>query len=113
MVRIKPKCPILGHLEIDGNFSTDDGRRTTKERLKVGNMKNTLVLNYVGKDSFNRPVYENASKLFVDVEPRKGKEPKICTVLNNVLGGEPDTPIEYIKKYQETEIEFFPNRVTW
>ena len=76
-------------------------------------MKNTLVLNYVSNDGCNRPVYENAGRLFVDVEPRKDREPKICTVLNNVLGGEPDTPIEYIKKYQDAEIEFFPNRSTW
>lgn len=76
-------------------------------------MKNILFLNYVGKDGFNRPIYENSNRLFVDVEPRKDKEPEICTVLNNVLGGEPDTPIKYIKKYKDAEIDFSPKRITW
>lgn len=75
--------------------------------------KKVLVLNYVRNDSFNRPVYENGNTLFVDVDPRKDKEPKLCTKLNNCLDGEPDTPIEYIKKYEGVGIEFSPKRITW
>ena len=76
-------------------------------------MKNILVLNYVANDGCDRPVYENADRLFVDMEPRKDKDAKICTVLNNCLGGEPDTPIEYILKYKNVEIQYFPKRITW
>lgn len=75
--------------------------------------KKKLILYYVGNDSFNRPVYENGNILFVDVEPRKDRTPKICTKANNCLDGEPDTPIEYMKKYEGAEKDFFPKRVTW
>lgn len=75
--------------------------------------KKKLVLYYVGNDSSHRPVYENGNNLFVDVEPRKDRTPKICTKANNCLDGEPDTPIEYMKKYEGVEKEFFPKRVTW
>ena len=71
-----------------------------------------LVLEYVGRDSFDRPVYKNKNKLFVDVEPREEKNPEICTKLNNYYDGEPDTPICYIEKYRNMEIEFIPERVT-
>lgn len=72
-----------------------------------------LVLEYVGNDNFDRPVYKNENKLFVDVDPRKGKNPEICTKLNNCFDGEPDTPIQYMRKYKDMEIEFLPQRVTW
>ena len=73
-----------------------------------------LTLNYVGNDSHNRPVYENSSgKLFVDTDTRKHRQPSICTKLNNSFDGEPDTPIEYLKAYENAEIEFLPNRITW
>lgn len=77
------------------------------------NIMHTLVLNYIGKDSFSRPIYEYENRLFVDVEPRKDREPNICTVLNNIMGGEPDTPISVMKKYEDVEIEFSPKRITW
>ena len=72
-----------------------------------------LELHYEGKDGVNRPVYRSGERLFVDTEPRKDREPNICTVLNNVMGGEPDTPIAYIGKYKEAELLFIPERVTW
>lgn len=75
--------------------------------------EHVLELSYVGKDSFSRPVYENGNTLFVDVDPRKDREPKICTKANNCLDGEPDTPIEYIQKYKGVEIRFLPQRMTW
>ena len=73
----------------------------------------TLVLNYIGNDGFNRPVYENGNKLFVDVDPRSTRQPVICTVLNDCFGGEPDTPIIQIEKYANAELQFFPKRITW
>lgn len=71
-----------------------------------------LVLNYIGLDSFGRPVYENDGKLFVDIDDRNDRKPRICTKYNNAFDGEPDTPIEYIDKYKSAEIEFAPERHT-
>ncbi len=76
-------------------------------------MSKILVLNYVGNDSFDRPVYENSGILFVDVDPLSYSKPKICTKAYNCLDGEPDTPIQYMKKYEGMEVEFFPKRIVW
>lgn len=73
----------------------------------------TLELQYMGNDSFERPVYKNGEDLFVDVDPRKSVEPRICTKLNNEFDGEPDTPIDVMKKYKDARVVFFPERVTW
>lgn len=63
-----------------------------------------LVLNFVGLDSWNRPVYEDENgKLFKDTNLGNGKM-ALCTVYGG-FDGEPDTPIEYIKKYQDIKIE--------
>jgi hypothetical protein len=71
-----------------------------------------LVLNYIGKDSWSRPVYKNEDgKLFKDVDSRKHRNPEICTVYGG-FEGEPDTPIQYISKYENVEIEFIPCRIT-
>lgn len=72
-----------------------------------------LVLTYKGLDSWSRPVYENAEgKLFVDTDNRADRSPRICTKYQNAFNGEPDTPIEYIGKYKELEVEFVPERIT-
>lgn len=67
-----------------------------------------LLLTFVGRDSWDRPVYESAGRLYVDVDPRKYRTPDICTKLNNEFDGEPDTPIA-----EGTEVEFVPARDTW
>lgn len=72
-----------------------------------------LVLKYVGNDSWDRPVYQNNSVLFVDVDPLSYCQPKICTKLYNSFDGEPDTPIQYMKKYKNMEVEFLPKRIVW
>lgn len=73
-----------------------------------------LTLAYIGNDSYNRPVYKNQrEKLFVDVDPRKDHDPKICTKYQNAFDGEPDTPIDCITAYNNAEIEFIPKRITW
>lgn len=72
-----------------------------------------LVLKYVGNDSWDRPVYKNNSVLFVDVDPLSYCQPKICTKLYNRFDGEPDTPIQYMKKYKNIEVEFWPKRIVW
>jgi hypothetical protein len=79
----------------------------------IGGFLIKITLTYIGNDSYdNRPVYKNENgKLFVDVDPRKDHEPKICTKYQ--FDGEPDTPINCITAYSNAEIEFIPKRITW
>lgn len=73
-----------------------------------------IILNYIGNDSHDRPVYKDSNgKLFVDTDPRKDRQPTICTKLYNSFDGEPDTPIQQLKSYEDAEIEFIPNRIIW
>lgn len=63
-----------------------------------------LTLKYIGVDSWNRPVYEDETgRLFKDLNLGKGQM-ELATVYGG-FDGEPDTPIQYIKKYQGVEIE--------
>lgn len=74
---------------------------------------NALPLEFVGMDHCDRPVYKNGERLFVDVDPRKDRESAICTVLNNVFGGEPDTPISVMTRYKDMQPVFIPKRIVW
>ena len=65
-----------------------------------------LTLNYRGRDSWDRPVYEADGKLYVDVDPRKGHGPDICTKNNKDFDGEPCDPVG-------ADFEFVPHRDTW
>lgn len=66
-----------------------------------------LTLTLLGRDSWSRPVYEGSNgRLYVDVEPRAGYQPKICTKLNDAFDGEPDTPVH-------ADFVFKPRRDTW
>lgn len=67
-----------------------------------------MTLIFVGHDNWDRPVYENNGKFFVDVNPRKGWPAEICTKTNNELDGEPDS-VAFIG----AEIEFVPSRILW
>lgn len=67
-----------------------------------------LILHYKGRDDWERPVYEANERLYVDVEPRRNRAPKICTKNNNEFYGEPDTPIA-----EDTQLEFVPCRDVW
>lgn len=67
-----------------------------------------LTLNYKGRDSWSRPVYEAEGVLYVDVDPRKGWKPDICTKYNNEFDGEPDESIS-----EDIQIEFMPERDLW
>ena len=64
-----------------------------------------MTLKHIGRDSWDRPVYESDGKLYVDVAPRPNRGPDICTKYNNEFYGEPDSPIP-----PGTEIEFLPCR---
>jgi len=74
---------------------------------------NKLVLTFVGYDNWHRPVYENDGSLYVDVDPRAGRKESICTKNNNDFNGEPDTPIEVMKRFNGVKLEFIPERKTW
>lgn len=73
-----------------------------------------LLLEYKGRDSRSRPVYEDeAGKLWKDVEPRADSGPKLCSALYNAFDGEPDAPIECMSKYEGVPVVFLPERGTW
>lgn len=77
-------------------------------RYRKGFKMSKLKLNYKGRDSWSRPVYEANGNLYVDVDPRKGWKPNIHTKYNNEFDGEPDMPIS-----ENIEIEFVPCRDIW
>ena len=61
-----------------------------------------ITIKFLGTDSWNRPVYEDENgKMFKDTNLGKGNM-ALCTVYGG-FEGEPDTPIQYIKKYQDVE----------
>lgn len=74
---------------------------------------NKLTLTHIGRDNWERPVYISGDKLYVDVDPRKGSRPDICTKLDNVFDGEPDMPISAMQRFEGVEVEFIPRRDTW
>jgi hypothetical protein len=60
-----------------------------------------------GRDSWDRPVYMDATgRLLVDVDPRKNREPDICTKQGNDFDGEPCDPVR-------ADFIFLPYRDTW
>ncbi len=67
-----------------------------------------LILNYKGRDSWDRPVYESEGRLYVDINPREGCTASLCTKYRNEFDGEPDMPIT-----EGTEVEFVPGRDVW
>ena len=71
-------------------------------------MANTLTLTHIGRDSWDRPVYECDGRLYVDVDPRKNRKPEICTKNGNSFDGEPLDNIP-----ADTEVIFVPHRDTW
>lgn len=74
----------------------------------------SLILRYKGRDSWDRPVYEDENgRLWKDVDPRADGKPKLCTALYNSFNGEPDVPMEAVERYKDTRIVFEPKRDTW
>lgn len=66
-----------------------------------------LTLTLLGRDSWDRPVYEDDNgRLYVDTEPCSDRPPRICTKYRNVFDGEPDTPVN-------ANFTFVPSRDTW
>lgn len=64
-----------------------------------------LTLQFLGEDFWSRPVYEDQNgRIWKDTN--LGDVPlSLCTATSNAFDGEPDTPIEYIKKYQGVKVE--------
>ena len=67
-----------------------------------------LRLEYLGRDSWERPVYVCDGRLYVDVDPRRSRPADICTKQGNAFDGEPCDPVP-----EGTIIEFVPKRDTW
>ena len=66
-----------------------------------------LTLSLLGRDSWDRPVYDDGTgQLLVDVDPRTGRVPDICTKQGNAFNGEPCDPVEAF-------FTFTPYRDTW
>lgn len=77
------------------------GKPLTEEHFKPA-----LFLRYKGRDSWDRPVYESDGCLYVDTDPREGREPRIATKYRNAFDGEPDNPVK-------GRFVFVPRRHTW
>lgn len=67
-----------------------------------------MILTFQGCDGWDRPVYKGTDgNLYVDVDPRTGWGPTICTKCENDFDGEPDDPVE------DVDFIFTPCRVVW
>ena len=85
-----------------------------KQGLWEWNPDRKLYLTHKGRDSWERPVYEDKTgKLWKDVEPNADRGPKLCSVLYNAFDGEPDTPMEDMWQYKGVVLVFEPKRDTW
>ena len=76
---------------------------TIKEIIKMTNNNENLTLTFIGVDSWGRPTYEDdEGRLLKDTNCDRGLL-ALCTVWGG-FDGEPDTPIEYVKKYKNRKI---------
>ena len=67
-----------------------------------------LRLEYLGRDSWSRPVYVCDGRLYVDVDTRESRPAEICTKYGNTYEGEPCDHVP-----DGTIIEFVPERDIW
>lgn len=73
-----------------------------------------LHLKYLGRDSWDRPVYrDDEGILWKDVDPRAGGRANLCTSVDNEFDGEPDTDMKYFEKYRDVSVIFVPERDVW
>ena len=70
-------------------------------------MKIHKTLTLIGRDGWDRPVYDCNGRLYVDVDPRLGREPEIFTKQDNLFEGEPSSPVP-----DDIVIVFVPRRDT-
>ena len=82
-----------------------------QDAVGVGYLPHTcrqMLLIFQGRDSWDRPVYKGPDgNLYVDVDPRKGWGPNICTKYQNDFDGEPDDPV------RDVDFIFTPHRDVW
>ena len=70
-------------------------------------MKKKLVLTFITKDYFGRPVYkDDDGKIYVDTDPRCSY-PSIHRKSSNDIDGEPEWSID-----TDTEVVFIPKRIS-
>ena len=73
-----------------------------------------LHLRYLGRDSWDRPVYmDDEGIVWKDIEPIAESKAQLCTSVDNEFDGEPDTGMRYFKKYQNVSVVFVPARDVW
>lgn len=101
-----------GFYKLFGIPAFDEGAELTEWLEKEYKMP--LVLTVLGRDTWDRPVYrDDGGRLWKDTDPRTGRPPRLCTAFNNDFDGEPDTPMCAMKRYDQYEIIFNPQRDTW
>ncbi len=92
--------------DVYGNLTGD-----LQDAVGVGYLPHTcrqMLLILQGRDSWDRPVYKGPDRnLYVDVDPRKGWGPNICTKYQNDFDGEPDGPV------RDVDFIFTPFRDVW
>lgn len=74
-----------------------------------------LRLEFLGFDTWSRrPVYvDQNERLWKDVDPRKDREPKLCTANNNAFDEEPLDPIYCLVELRDATVTFIGGRKTW
>lgn len=75
---------------------------------RVSHASAHLELTLIGRDSWDRPVYNCGGTLYVDINPMSKIPPEICTKSGNEFNGEPMDPIS-----ADIDISFIPYRDTW
>ena len=77
-------------------------------------MKDKIYLKYKGRDSWDRPVYQDESgKLWKDVEPYSDRPAHLCSACDNAFDGEPDNPMNAMARYQNITVIYYPTRDVW
>lgn len=77
-------------------------------------MKDKIYLKYKGRDSWDRPVYQDESrKLWKDVEPYSDRPAHLCSACDNAFDGEPDIPMNAMARYQNITVIYYPTRDVW
>jgi len=67
-----------------------------------------MIMEFVRRDTFDRPVYKCDGRYYVDTDPRTDACPAaMFTKSSNNIDGEPDWPV------RDCEFEFVPKRDTW
>ena len=107
----------MGILTFTGGFYIVEKQMMTEKLCKKKQITDkTLILHlkHLGRDSWDRPVYmDDEGIIWKDVNPREGGKANLCTSVSNEFDGEPDTGMEYFKKYQGVSVIFIPTRDVW